>query len=141
MLQNLSLQNYLIRDEIVTLHDRSVSSTRDYTLENACCMQYVFNLQTGYFEYISPSCEMVTGYVADEIIAMGMEGFVKNIMVEDVSRLNGFAEMFWEQLMLSEVQYRLNGSDGVARMVNEMRYIKYDSMGEPQILFATIHCI
>jgi len=66
--------------------DRADASLRS-VLDSSRDVIYRLNLQTGRYEYVSPSCEAVLGYSADRIIALGAGAILTLAHPDDVPEI------------------------------------------------------
>ena len=96
-------------------------------LDNSQDVIYRVNLQTGRFEYISPSAEMVTGYTSDELTALSLETALAMIHPDDMPGMQAALAVL-EATGQAEVEYRQRARSGDYRWLsNRMSLIRDDA--------------
>ena len=99
-------------------------------LDNSQDCIYRFNVQTGYFGYISPSCESVVGYTADELRAHDDETALAMIHPDDLPAMRAaFARL--EESGAVRVDYRQRAKNGDYRWIANHLSLIRDSAGQP----------
>lgn len=91
---------------------------------------YRLNLQTGRYEYISPSAERVIGFSVDEIMSLDLENSLAMIHPDDLPAMRAVLAHL-EEAGEGELEYRQRTRSGEYRWLsNRMSLIK-DSAGRP----------
>jgi len=101
-------------------------------LNNSQDMIYSLNLQTGRYEYVSPSSERILGYPPEEVIQRSLEETRATIHPEDLQRLdNNVIELIASKGVAdSKVQYRIKHKLGY-RWMSDSRSVIYDEGNIP----------
>ncbi len=111
--------------------------TREFLtiLENSVDMIYRLNLQSGTYDYLSPSSEIVLGYTPEEFIALGFENAGALVHPDDLEMLSEnileLIEHGPEQTKAGPVEYRMNHRHLGYRWVSDNRSIIYDDRNMP----------
>src|SRR5512133_1610848 len=93
-------------------------------LENSVDTVYCFNLQTGHFEYVSPSVKVMTGISAEEFLSMDSDQLVSRIH-PDYRSLVSDAQKLSEMKGKAIADYLFLAKDGQYRWISDhMRVIK-----------------
>jgi PAS domain S-box-containing protein len=99
-------------------------------LDNSRDVIYRMNAQTGYYEYISPSAEIVVGFSLKELMALDAESSREMIHPDDRPTMWAAIECL-EETGQAEAEYRQRTQNGDYRWIsNRMSLIK-DSAGMP----------
>ncbi|MGA2806867.1 MAG: PAS domain S-box protein [Terracidiphilus sp.] len=99
-------------------------------LEDSRDLMYRMNLQTGRFEYISPSAEAVLGYSRSELAEFNLEGMIAQVHPDDLSALqSAWARL--EEAGKEEMEYRQRFKDGNYHWVSNYMSLVRDSAGRP----------
>ncbi|MCJ7523291.1 MAG: PAS domain S-box protein, partial [Dehalococcoidia bacterium] len=111
--------------------------TREFLtiLENSVDMIYRLNLQSGTYDYLSPSSEIVLGYTPEEFIASGFENASTLVHPDDLETLSQnileLIERAPEQTATGPIEYRMNHKQLGYRWVSDNRSIIYDDRNMP----------
>ncbi|MGB2855093.1 MAG: PAS domain S-box protein, partial [Dehalococcoidia bacterium] len=111
--------------------------TREFLtiLENSVDMIYRLNLQSGTYDYLSPSSEIVLGYTPEEFIASGFENASTLVHPDDLEMLSQnileLIERAPEQTATGPIEYRMNHKQLGYRWVSDNRSIIYDDRNMP----------
>jgi PAS domain S-box-containing protein len=111
--------------------------TRDLrtVLENSVDMIYRLNLQSGTYDYLSPSSERVLGYTPEEFIALGFENAGSLIHPDDLEMLSvnilELIEHGPEKTTTGPIEYRINHKQLGYRWVSDNRSVIYDDTNTP----------
>ncbi|MCU0858145.1 MAG: PAS domain-containing protein, partial [Pontiellaceae bacterium] len=101
-----------------------------------------FDLRTGTFDYLSPSCLSLTGYTADEMTAMGPQEFLKRLHPEDESKIQKLIVQLSRNGKDCEwfgaVDYRFLHHDGEYRSFNDHLHVVYGKDGKAAFLYGSI---
>jgi len=96
-------------------------------LDNSQDVIYRLNVQTGHFDYISPSAETVSGYSPGELMAMDLETVLAMIHPEDLPGMRAMMER-QEDSGNVEVEYRQRTKSGDYRWIsNRISLVKNDA--------------
>ena len=87
-------------------------------------------MQTGRYEYISPSAELVVGYSPEELAAMDVDAGLAMIHPEDISAMRA-ALVQLEATGLAEVEYRQRAKSGDFRWLSNRMSLIRDNAGRP----------
>ena len=99
-------------------------------LENSRDVIYRLNIQTGRFEYISPSVETVVGFSPDELMAQDIDTSLAMIHPDDLPAMRAMMAHL-EDAGKGELEYRQRTKTGDYRWIsNQMSLIK-DNAGRP----------
>ena len=99
-------------------------------LDNSRDVIYRLNLQTGRYEYISPSCEAVVGFSTDELMALALEASLAMIHPDDLpAMLAGMARL--EETGQVEMEYRQRTKSGDYRWMSNRASLIRDNAGRP----------
>ncbi|MFB3765285.1 MAG: PAS domain S-box protein [Methanotrichaceae archaeon] len=99
-------------------------------LDNSLDVIYRLNIQTGCYEYISPSCEKVMGCSCDELSPQNAERAMDMIHPDDRSRVQEAIERIVETGS-TEVEYRQKAKGGGYRWLSNHMSLTRDDMGQP----------
>ncbi|MGO8744941.1 MAG: response regulator [Thermoguttaceae bacterium] len=89
---------------------------------------YRFNLQTGRYEYISPSAEKVVGFSPDELRSQDVETALAMIHSDDLPGM-GAARARLEETGEAEAEYRQRAKNGDYRWISNHMSLTRDSAG------------
>ena len=99
-------------------------------LDSSKDLIYRENLQTGRYEYISPSAETLTGFSADEFLAMDA-GIARSIIhPDDISAMQSALDSL-ESTGEAEVEYRWLMKNGTYRWFSNHMSLNRDVSGRP----------
>lgn len=99
-------------------------------LENSADCIYRINEQTGLYEYISPSCETISGYTSEEIMMQDHAAVLNWIYADDLPALRA-AYVCCREKGRASVEYRLWTKSGELRWVSNRMSLTTDSNGQP----------
>jgi PAS domain S-box-containing protein len=99
-------------------------------LENSQDVIYRLNVQTGSFEYISPSAQAVTGFSSDELMALSAEETMAMIHPEDRPVLRA-AWVRLDEAGQGEAEYRQWIKSGNYRWLSNCMSLTRDGSGRP----------
>ncbi|HMK47012.1 MAG TPA: PAS domain S-box protein [Methanocella sp.] len=99
-------------------------------LENSVDCVYRFNVQTGRYEYISPSCKDIVGYTPGELMALDLAGSLAMLHPEDVSKLR-LAQAKCVETGKARVEYRQQDKSGDYRWISNHMSLIRDGEGMP----------
>ena len=103
---------------------------------------YRFDLTAGEFEYLSPACFSLTGYVAGELKQMGMSKLLQCVHPEDQEKIFRLTTELRRQSKEREwqgvVEYRFMHRDGQYRSLSDHLYVVYDSFGEASVVSGSV---
>jgi PAS domain S-box-containing protein len=109
-------------------------------LDNSMDVIYRLNLQTGRFEYVSPSSEQVTGYSPAEITALESGQALAMIHPDDLPGMEAALARFGKTGR-AEAEYRQRTRDGTWRWISNHMSLIRDSTGRPLYRDGTIRDI
>lgn len=96
-------------------------------LENSRDVIYQMNLNTGKYEYMSPSAESMIGYSADEIMEGGLEMMLKLTHPEDLDRmlkeLTDLEKLEPGKTEITDTEFRIRSKSGEYIWVNNKRCV------------------
>ena len=95
-------------------------------LDNSSDVIYRVNVQTGLYEYISPSAETVMGYTPSELMSMDAETWLSMIHPEDLPAMNA-ALACLQDTGRREVVYRQLTKNGEYRWISNKMLMVLDS--------------
>lgn len=100
-------------DELIQAHSALQESEARFrsVLDNSVDVIYRLNIQTGRYEYISPSCEEVVGFSPAELMALGAEAGLDMIYPDDRLSMEAAVKRL-EETGSAEVEYRQWAKDG-----------------------------
>lgn len=109
-------------------------------LENSNSLIYSYNVQTEAYEYMSPACEKVLGYTAEEFMAMGIEAAHSMIHPDDRQI---FAESMTDvdEGIKSELHFRQLTKSGEYRWFSNRFFVIRDEAGQLLYRNGNIHDI
>ena len=99
-------------------------------LDNSIDVIYRLNLQTGRFEYISPSAEKVVGFLPAELLAQSGEAALAMIHPDDLPALRA-AQARLEETGEAEAEYRQRVKGGDYRWISNHMSLARDAEGRP----------
>jgi PAS domain S-box-containing protein len=99
-------------------------------LDNSMDLVYRLNLQTGRYEYMSPTSETVIGWSPDEIMAEDFATSLSRIHPDDLPRVRA-ALASLEDNGIGEVEYRRRTRSGDYRWLSNHMSLTKDSAGRP----------
>jgi PAS domain S-box-containing protein len=106
---------------------------------------YKHNLQTGAYDYISPSVLPLTGFTPEEFVALGSDEIQRRFHPEDRERamahLDRLLSQRAEDSALPTIQYRWKRKDGQYRWLSDNRVLIRDDNGQPMARVGTIRDI
>ncbi len=109
-------------------------------LEDARDAIYRLNIETGRFDYISPSCETVAGYSPAEIMAMDVKSMLEMVHPEDRAVLVAAARNV-ERSGKAEAEYRQRTKSGEYRWMSNQMALANAVEGGPAYRFGNIRDI
>ena len=99
-------------------------------LESSRDIIYRMNLQTGCYEYISPSAERVSGYSPDELMAVDVDTAMAMIHPDDLPSVKASAALL-EQSDGAELEYRQRAKNGEYRWLSNHMSVTRVEAGSP----------
>jgi PAS domain S-box-containing protein len=99
-------------------------------VENSRDVIYSFNLQKGFYEYVSPAFQTVTGYTVEEFKALNKNQNLKMIFHEDVETYNNACRISVRSGK-ADVEYRQRTKSGEYRWLSNNMYVVVDANGKP----------
>ncbi len=101
----------IMHDE--TEHKKAEKELRE-VLENSLDVSYKRNLQTNFYEYLSPVFEKITGFKPEEIKTMPIEGVLDLMHQDDLSKIERVIadSMSGESGTSYQLEYRFRHKDG-----------------------------
>jgi PAS domain S-box-containing protein len=99
-------------------------------LDNSQDVIYRLNVQTGRYEYISPSAETVVGFSPDELMALDHETSLSMIHPDDMPAMRAVLART-EDTGKGEVEYRQQTKNGDYRWISNRMSIIRDRAGRP----------
>jgi PAS domain S-box-containing protein len=99
-------------------------------LENSRDVIYRVNVQTGHYDYISPSVETVVGFSPDELAAMDVEPSQAMICPDDAPAMRAAVARL-ETTGTADVEYRQKTKNGDYRWLSNHMFLVKDSSGRP----------
>jgi PAS domain S-box-containing protein len=99
-------------------------------LDNSNDCIYRLNVQTGRYEYISPSCENIVGYTSRELMALDLEASLAMIYPADLPALQA-AEARCVESGKARVEYRQRTKGGELRWISNSMSLARDQNGRP----------
>jgi PAS domain S-box-containing protein len=104
-------------------------------LDNSIDMIYRMDLQTGRYDYISPSSKKMLGYTPEEFAALGIEKAAPLVHPDDVDKLiENVIKLITspeQKDTASTVEYRLKHRELGYRWMSDNRSVVYDEMNVP----------
>ena len=104
-------------------------------LDNTLDMVYRMDLQTGRYDYISPSSKKMLGYTPEEFTALGIEKAAPLVHPDDVDKLmENVIKLITspeQKDTASTVEYRLKHRELGYRWMSDNRSVVYDEMNVP----------
>ena len=98
-------------------------------LDNSQDVIYRMNVQTGHYEYISPSAENVVGYSPDELMALNNEQSLEIIHPDDRKNMQDAITKL-EQTDSIDIEYRQRTKNGDYRWISNKMAIIRDNTGK-----------
>ncbi len=99
-------------------------------LDNSLDVIYRLNLQTGRYEYMSPSCLAVVKFTADELLGMSNEEVLARVHPDDQVALKSALERL-NDTGVGRCEYRFRGKDGEYHWCSNHMVIIKDGAGRP----------
>jgi len=103
---------------------------------------YKLNVETGTYDYVSPSVLRLTGFTPEEFIAMELKGVAERAHPEDKTLLNMpfrmLLELSSEDSSVARVEYRWKHKDGEYLWVSDSRSLIRDENGRAIALVGTV---
>jgi len=99
-------------------------------LENSRDVIVRFNVQTGIYEYVSPSCEILTGYTSAEYTSMDIKAILDMIHPDDLPAVIA-AQARSLETGEAEVEYRQRKKNGEYIWISNRMSVIYDDSGKP----------
>jgi PAS domain S-box-containing protein len=99
-------------------------------LDNSVDVIYRVNVQTGRYDYISPSVESMIGFSLDEMVAMDMNTGLASVHPDDLPSLLA-AHARIEVMGECDAEYRQRTKSGEYRWMSNHMYLTRDSTGRP----------
>jgi len=125
----------------ITEHKRPEKALRESeerfrnVLESSLDMIYRLNLETGTYDYVSPSSRQVIGYSPEELTALGVERARALAHPDDIQRLDEnviqLVTQAPEQGIPQGIEYRFNHKELGYRWVSDTRSLIYDERNVP----------
>jgi PAS domain S-box-containing protein len=102
-------------------------------LDNSLDMVYRLNLQTGTYDYVSPSTEKILGYSPEEFVAFTIEKGRSLSHPDDLARLdeNVIELVTSKEGISSGIEYRIKHKELGYRWVSDSRSVIYDAANNP----------
>jgi PAS domain S-box-containing protein len=99
-------------------------------LDNSIDVIYSLNVQTGHFEYVSPSAKVIMGYTPEQYMAMNSEEALAMIHPDDLPSMRKALARLHETGK-AEAIYRQRASSGKYRWISNNMSLIRDSAGQP----------
>ena len=103
---------------------------------------YKLNLETGTYDYVSPSALELLGFAPEEVIAMGVEGVDKRLHPDDRPRLKAMLDNLLSGSadvgLVPTTEYRWQSRSGEYRWVSDNRTLVSDEHGRPVAIVGAI---
>lgn len=99
-------------------------------LDNSLDCIYRLNLQTGRYEYISPSAKKIVGFSGDELAAQDVERAFAMIHPDDIPAMQAGLS-HWEETGEAEVEYHQRTKGFDYRWISNHMSLTRDSAGRP----------
>jgi PAS domain S-box-containing protein len=100
------------------------------------------NYRTMQYEYWSPNVELVLGYTAEEMFAMGQPGAIKIINQDDLAKVNSLiGELMAKGGGPYSIEYRFSAKDGTVRHISESGHAFVDEVNMPIYAIGSIRDI
>jgi PAS domain S-box-containing protein len=112
-------------------------------LDNSLDMVYRLNLQTGRYDYVSPSTGRILGYIAEEFVGFSIEMGRSLAHPDDLARLdeNVIELVTSERGTVSSIEYRIKHKELGYRWVSDSRSVVYDDANNPVAVVGTVRDI
>jgi PAS domain S-box-containing protein len=101
-------------------------------LDNSIDVIYRINVQTGHYEYVSPSAKTVAGYSPAEFMAMDAEKALAMIHPEDLPAMRETTARL-EETGNGKAEYRQRAKNGDYRWISNHMSLTMDSAGQATI--------
>ncbi len=100
------------------------------------------NYRTMQYEYWSPNVELILGYTAEEMFAMGQPGAIKMINQDDFARVNSLiGELMANGGGPYSIEYRFMAKNGSTHYINESGHAFVDEENVPEYAIGSIRDI
>jgi PAS domain S-box-containing protein len=109
-------------------------------LNNSLDVIYCVDVQSGLYEYISPSVEQVVGFSPEELMALDNKTSLALIHPDYVTRLKAAISLS-EKKGFSEVEYRQITRHGDYRWISNRMSVTKDSKGQPLYRYGNLRDI
>ncbi len=103
-------------------------------LENSYNVIYSFNLETGTYDYLSPSAEKIYGYTPEEIIEGGLKKSISRFHPEDVMKIDNHLKQLLSKELVDfspTVEYRFKHPELGYRWISDTRAVIFDDDNNP----------
>jgi PAS domain S-box-containing protein len=112
-------------------------------LDNSLDMVYGLNLQTGTYDYVSPSTEKILGYSPEEFVAFTIEEGRSLAHPDDLARLdeNVIELVTSKEGISSGIEYRIKHKELGYRWVSDSRSVVYDDGNNPVAVVGSLRDI
>jgi len=104
-------------------------------LDNTLDMVYRMDLQTGRYDYISPSSKKMLGYTPEEFTALGIENAAPLVHPDDIDKLiENIIKLITspeQKDAVSTVEYRLKHRESGYRWMSDNRSVVYNDINAP----------
>jgi len=134
--EGIGTQMILLAIEDITERKRAEEALRESearfrsVLDNSRDVIYRLNVQTGLYEYISPSAETVVGFSPEELMALDTETALSMIHPDDLPAMRAALARL-EDTGKGELEYRQLAKNGEYRWISNNMYLIKDSAGRP----------
>ena len=105
-----------------------------YALNNSIPVIYNFNLNTGTYDYLSPSVEKIYGYSAEEFIDGGLKQTLSKFHPDDLDKMDNHLEKLLAKKLEDfspTVEYRFKHPELGYRWMSDTRTVIFDNNGKP----------
>jgi len=105
-----------------------------YVLNNSIPVIYNFNLNTGTYDYLSPSVEKIYGYSAEEFIDGGLKQTLSKFHPDDLDKMDNHLEKLLAKKLEDfspTVEYRFKHPELGYRWMSDTRTVIFDNNGKP----------
>ncbi len=112
-------------------------------LDNSVDLIYSLNLQTGRYEYVSPSSEKILGYTPEEVMQRSLEETRAAMHPDDLQKMdeNVIELLASKGATGSSIQYRMKHKELGYRWVSDSRSVIYDETNSPVLLVGILRDI
>jgi PAS domain S-box-containing protein len=127
-------------------HARAVEALRESearfrsVLDDSRDVVYRMNLQTGHYEYVSPSAESIMGFTREELAGLNFEGAVQRVHPDDLATVRS-TTMRLNDTGKEEMEYRVQVRDGRYIWLSSRASLIRDDAGRPLYRDGTIRDI